>query len=169
MDDKKPAKKEGQDKSKKSHQNEEIEKLKVQLQELEKEKEMYKSHALRALADYQNLERRVQKEREENAAAVEARFIQKLLPFYDNLEKAEVFINDPGLKIIKDEFMQILKQSGLQEVDLSGKEFDPMTAEAIEVVEGRSDNIIIEVVRKGFMLKGKLLRPAHVKVSRKKS
>ncbi len=170
MDDKKSLRQDNQDKNKKSPKDpkEAITHLKQHIEVLEREKEIIKAQYLRALADYQNLERRVQKEKEENATIAEARFIQKLLPFYDNLEKAEVFIKDPGLKMIKDELSQILRQSGVQELDLKGKEFDPATAEAIEVIEGQEDNVIVEVVRNGFSYKNKLLRPAHVKVSKKK-
>jgi molecular chaperone GrpE len=93
--------------------------------------------------------------------------ILRLLPFLDNLEKAELFIKDPGLKMIKDQFMQTIKEMGVEEIDVMGKEFDPHTAEAIDIVEGEKDDIVVEVFEKGYKLGQKILRPAKVKVSKK--
>ncbi|QQG44641.1 MAG: nucleotide exchange factor GrpE [Candidatus Roizmanbacteria bacterium] len=133
-----------------------------------KDAEDYKDKYLRALADYQNFEKRVRQEKEYVAKMAEARIILKFLPFLDNLEKAEIFIKDQGLKMIKDQLIQALKQSGVEELDLQNKEFDPQYAEAVEVVEGDKDNIVVEVLQKGYLFEGQLLRPAQVKVSRKK-
>ena len=91
----------------------------------------------------------------------------KILPFLDNLEKAELFVNDEGLKISKDHFMQILKEAGLVEMDLMNKDFDPVYAEAIDIVEGKEDNKIVEVLKKGYMFEDKIIRIAQVKVSKK--
>ena len=140
--------------------NEEIERLK-------KELENCKNNYLRALADYQNLEKRVFEEKKEIINGANKNFITSLLPFLDNLEKAEVFIKDPGLKMIKDSFLTILKEAGLEEIDLLNKEYDPHVAEAIEVVPGEKDNVISEVIRKGYRLGDKILQTAQAKVTKK--
>ena len=85
----------------------------------------------------------------------------------DDLEKAEIFIKDPGLKLIFDKLKQVLKDEEVEEILLAGKEFDPHFAEAIEVVEGKEDNKIVEVLRKCYKFKGKILRVAQVRVSKK--
>ncbi|EKE14500.1 MAG: hypothetical protein ACD_12C00472G0001 [uncultured bacterium] len=90
----------------------------------------------------------------------------KILPFLDNLEKAEVFIKDPGLKISKDHFMQILNEAGLVEMDLLNKDFDPISSEAIDIVSGKEDNKVVEVLRKGYKFEDKIIRVAQVKVSK---
>ncbi|MCX7956010.1 MAG: nucleotide exchange factor GrpE [Patescibacteria group bacterium] len=136
-------------------------------EELKKQLEDYKNKYLRALADYQNLEKRVFEEKNKIINNANANFILKLLPILDNLEKAEVFLKDQGLKIIKDDLIKLLKEEGLEELDLLGKEFDPNFAEAIDVCEGERDNIIIDVLRKGYKFKNKILRVAQVKVSKK--
>ncbi len=134
----------------------------------EKEKEHYKQSYLRALADYQNLEKRVRQEKEQLKQEANSQLVSRLLTFLDELEKAEIFIKDQGLKMVKDKFYKMLSETGLEEVEVLGKEFDPHLAEAIEVVEGGRENIVVEVLRKGYKYNGKLLRPAQVKVEKKK-
>ena len=140
----------------------------AELQEITAERDDFKTKYLRALADYQNFERRVRDEREEIGKATQAMTILKLVGFLDNLDQAEMFIKDPGLKMIKDQFGQTLKSMGLEEIDMLDKEFDPHVAEAIDTVEGEKDDIVVEVLKKGYRFHGKVLRPAQVKVSRKK-
>ena len=141
-------------------QKEDIEKIK-------KERDEYKNSYLRALADYRNLEKRMIDERTELIKRADASLILKLLPFLDHLQKAEAFVKDDGLKIVKDDFVKILKELGLEEINVVGKEFDPHQAEAVDVIAGDKDNIIVEILRKGYMFEGKILRIAQVKVSRK--
>lgn len=136
-------------------------------QQLKKTAEDYKNKYLRALADYQNFENRTRQQRDEQTISVKKRLLTEMLPFLDNLEKAEVFLKDDGLKIIKKQFYQTLENEGLKEADLLGQEFDPHLAEAIEVVEGEEANKIVEVLRKGYMLGDEVLRVAQVKVSKK--
>jgi molecular chaperone GrpE len=91
----------------------------------------------------------------------------RILPFLDNLEKAEIFVKDEGLKISKVQFLQILKEAGLEEIDLLNKEFDPNLAEAVDIVPGKEDNKVTEVLRKGYKFEDKIIRVAQVKVSKK--
>ncbi len=134
---------------------------------LTQERDDFKNKYLRALADYQNLDRRMRDERVEIRKSAEANVILELLPFLDVLNQAEVFIKDQGLKMVKDKFVQQLADMGVKTMDLLNKEYDPYTAEAIEVVEGEKENMVVEIVRNGYMLYDKILRPAQVKVSKK--
>lgn len=145
-------------KVKKEHENTE---------ELKRLVEEYKHKYLRALADYQNFEKRVSEQKEEQIKNTTKKIVLNMLPFLDNLEKAEVFLKDEGLEMIKKQFQQALEKEGLKEIDVLGKEFDPHLAEAIDVVEGDKDNIITDVARKGYMLGDKVIRVAQVKVSKK--
>jgi len=147
-------------------QNQEV-KLKLEIETLKKELEDYKSKYLRALADYQNLEKRVIQEKEEVRKYANSLLILDLLPFLDHLDKAEIFIQDRGLKMIKNNFFSLLKRWGLEEIEILNKDFDPLLAEAVELVEGKKDNMVVEVVRKGYLYQGKVLRIAQVKVSKK--
>ena len=136
-------------------------------EDLKKQVEEFKNKYFRALADYQNLEKRAHEHRTRFIKTANNDFIIKLLPFLDNLEKAEVFVKNEGLKIAKDQLTQILKEAGLEEIEILGKSFDPNFAEAIEVIPGEKDNIVVEVLRKGYKLGDKILRVAQVKVSKK--
>lgn len=145
----------------------EIVNLKKELEKTIREKDEYKNKYLRALADYQNFEKRVKSESEWLKQKGKEEIIIKLFPFLDNLEKAEIFIKDDGLKQIKNSFYQILKEEKIEEIEVIGKTFDPHLAEAVEVVEGEKDNVVVEVVRKGYRRGEKILRVAQVKVSKK--
>lgn len=157
----------------------EIEKLRKDAEELKKqadnykqslkfsqqEGDNYKNKYLRALADYQNYEKRVREEKNQVQEFAITNILVRLLPFLDHLEKAEVFIKDKGLKMVKDNFEKVLKDIGLEEIQVEGKEFDLHLAEAVEVVEGDKDNVIKGILRKGYMLNGKVIRVAQVRVT----
>src|SRR3989338_5629959 len=103
----------------------EVKKLKEALEKTKKEAEDYKNKYLRALADYQNYEKRVSDEKSQIREQVLAQVLLKLLPFLDNLDKAEIFIKDSGLKMVKDSFYKRLSEMGFTEIQILGKEFDP--------------------------------------------
>lgn len=136
-------------------------------EELKRQAEDYKNKYLRALADYQNFEKRVREEKDGIGQSAIKNVLLKLLPFLDDLEKAELFIKDSGLKLIRENFYRTLQQMGLEELRLSGKPYDPFTAEAIEIVSGKDDNVITAEIRKGYKFKDSILRVAQVKVSKK--
>lgn len=131
----------------------------------EKQAEEYKNKYLRAIADYQNYERRVQDQRIEWTKNANKNVILKLLSFLDDLERAEVFVKDPNLSHVKDSFNKMLKNEGLEELDVLNKLYDPYTAEVIDMKEGEEDNKVVAVLRKGYTYNGQLLRVAQVVVS----
>jgi molecular chaperone GrpE len=138
-------------------------------EEMKRQTEEYKSKYLRAIADYQNLERRVQDQRVEWTKIANKNVILKLLTFLDDLERAEAFVKDANLAHVKDSFMKMLKAEGLEELDVLNKPYDPYTAEVIDMKEGEEDNLVLAIVRKGYTYNGQLLRVAQVTVSRKRA
>ncbi|EKE00038.1 MAG: hypothetical protein ACD_22C00100G0002 [uncultured bacterium] len=122
----------------------------------------------RALADYKNLEKRVAEEKEDIFALSNLVVISQLIPILDNMEMLEAHIKDTGLMLVLKEFKQVLKNNGLEEIDAVGKEFDPTTMEAVEMVEGEP-NKVISIDNKGYKIKEKLVRPVRVKVGQVKS
>lgn len=134
---------------------------------LTEERDEYKDKLLRALADYHNLEKRVSEERQELGRRAVQSFILRVLPFLDNLEQAEVFVKDKGLEMIKNSFTEILAKEGLIKIEVLNKEYDAHSAEAVDLVEGEKDNMVVEVVRNGYMFNGQVVRPAQVRVSKK--
>lgn len=138
-----------------------------QLRVIKTERDEYKDKLLRALADYHNLEKRVGEERQELGRRAVQSFILRVLPFLDNLEQAEVFVKDKGLELVKNSFIDMLEKEGLTKIEVLNKEYDVHSAEAVDLVEGEKDNMVVEVVRNGYMFNGQIVRPAQVKVSKK--
>jgi len=153
--------------SNKKIKSNEPEKNKPDYDFLQKEVSEYKNKYLRALADYQNLEARFSEEKKEIENKSNRKLVLQILPFLDNLEKAEVFVKDQGLKIARDELYRVFQGLGLEEVEVQGKEYDPYTAEVVEIVKGDKDNIVSQVLRKGYKLGNRIIRIAQVKVTKK--
>ena len=118
----------------------------------------------RALADYQNLEKRYEREKADFVAFANANLILRLLTILGHLEKAASVLKDKGLDLVVTEFKRVLEEEGVEEIKALGEQFNPQLMEAIETVEGEEENRVAEEVYKGYLLKGKLLLPAKVKV-----
>jgi molecular chaperone GrpE len=133
------------------------------------ELEVVKAMLARALADYDNLSKRVDRERADLGKIASIGVIIKLLPVLDNLERAQEHIKDSGLAIAIGELINVLKDEGLTVISPStGDEFDENTMEAIEVVSGERDNVVSEVTLTGWKYEdGTVVRHAKVKVSKK--
>lgn len=131
------------------------------------EAEEYKAKYLRALADYQNFERRMQEQRVEWIKSANKTLILKLLSFLDDLDRAELFIKDQNLIHVKNSFYKTLKGEGLEEIELMNTEYNPETAEVVNMAEGKEDGLIVGVLRKGYRYNGQIVRVAQVTVSKK--
>ncbi len=116
-----------------------------------------------AVADYRNLQKRVEEEKLGWRTFANESLLRSLLPVLDNLQKASTHIKDPGMDLTIKDFKQVLKNEGIEEILSDGEEFDPVVMEAVDVVEGEK-NKVIETVLTGYLLQNKLLRPARVKV-----
>ncbi len=139
-----------------------------QLVELQMKVEQFEAQWKRAAADYQNLEKRVQVERQEYARFAAKGVIEKLLSAVDDLEKAAKHLKDQGLNLALKKMHDLLKFEGLEKIEVVGKEFDIQSMEAISVIEGKDENKVVEEVRKGYMMHGSVIRPAQVIVSKLK-
>lgn len=134
----------------------------------DEEKEELTNKYLRALADYQNLEKQTQAWREDFVKFANQNLIIELLEVLDDLEKANEHLNDEGLKIVLDKLRKILENSGLEELDLLNTEYDPNTSEAVGMEAGEQENMVVKINKKGYKLNGKIIRVAKVIVSKKK-
>lgn len=131
-----------------------------------KEGEEWKAKYLRALADYQNLEKRAVQEKLEVRAYASELVLTKLLPVVDTFKRAEAHLGDTGLSLALKELEAFLTSQGVSKFEVVGKPFDPKFMECIEVVEG-GDSLVIEETRSGYVLHGKVIRVAQVKVGKK--
>ena len=126
----------------------------------------------RAVADYHNLEKRVSEGRSELTKWGTSELLMKLLPVLDHLDHALTGASETdkqsgwfkGVEMAVKEFNQVLQSEGLQEIQAEG-EFNPALHEALDTTEGE-DNKILKVLKKGYNLNGKVLRPAGVIVGR---
>ena len=126
----------------------------------------------RALADYQNLEKRVHADSSAVAHSLRSELVLKLLPVLDSLDQAVAGASESeaesgwlkGVMMSIKQFRQILAEEGLIEIPTDGK-FDPVLHEAIDVKEGENDKIL-DVVQRGYTFNGRVLRPAKVIVGK---
>jgi len=165
---------EGLDTGVTSAEEQQIEELKAEMEVLKKEKEETHNLLQRVKADFDNYRKRTRTEKEEAGFDAVSGFICKLLPVMDNLERAldsacqgEVGNNFiEGLEMIKKQVDQVLEQEGVVVSGVEGEKFDPSVHEAVmKTEEGEGDpDTVVEVFQKGYLMKGRVLRPAMVKV-----
>ncbi len=117
----------------------------------------------RSLADYQNLKKRIDSDKEDFIKFASASLIDKLLSVLDDLERAEKHLKDKGLGLVLNQFHQVLRSEGVKELKVADTSFDPQTSDCQQLVKGPK-NKIINVIQKGYSLNGRVLRPAKVKV-----
>lgn len=117
----------------------------------------------RSVADYRNLENRVREEKLEFIKFANKNLLGELLPAFDTLLLAAKYTEDNNLKITVKHILEVFKNAGVNKVETIGKKYDPETMEAVEVVDGEKD-MVIDETQPGFILNGKTLRPARVKV-----
>jgi molecular chaperone GrpE len=131
---------------------------------------------LRLYAEFDNYRKRVNKDKEELIKYGNERLLHELLPFIDHLEMALKHASNEassglveGVEITLKGLRKSLEKFGLAEIEAEGKPFDPSIHHAISQVEREDvdENTVVEELRKGYMLKDKVLRASLVAVSRK--
>ncbi len=143
---------------KEADNNNELEQLKNRLEEAENS---YK----RALADYQNLQKRVSDQRSDLTLSANKDLLLRILTVLDTLILAQKHDASEGLKVSINQFLDVLKSEGVSKIETEGAEFNPATMEAIGTGDGEEGKVI-EEIRIGYLLNGKLLRAAQVKVGK---
>lgn len=148
----------------------------VGVTELAAELEAAKDAALRAQADAMNVQRRAEQEIEKARKFALERFCGDLLSVVDNLERALESSGGEqgsaalaeGVELTRKGFMDVLAKHGVEAVDPTGEPFDPETAQAMSMVEqpDAEPNSVVAVMQKGYVLNGRLLRPAMVMVAK---
>jgi molecular chaperone GrpE len=127
---------------------------------------------LRGQAEFQNFRKRVEKERLEFAEYSSTEAVRALLPIIDDFERAlKVESADKefskGMHLILQRLYESLKKLGLEPLASAGQSFDPHIHHAVEMVETADapDHTILDEYQRGYNFKGRLLRPAMVKVA----
>lgn len=138
----------------------------IKTDELKKQLEEVTNNWKRALADYQNLEKRTKEEKEEFVKFANKNLILQLLPVLDTFDKLEEHLKDDGLALIVKQFRDILLSKGLKKIEVLGRDFSPEEMECVEVEEGE-ENKVLKETRPGYKMKDKIIRPAQVIVGKK--
>jgi|SRR5579885_761052 len=141
--------------------------LKKDWEALKETANQFENNYKRALADYQNLQKRVTNEKAEWVKLANRELLLRILPVLDTIFLAFKHSQDVSLQVSLQQFFDILKSEGVVRIETVGKEFNPELMEAIETVAGEEGKVV-EEVRAGFLLHDTLLRPAQVKVGAKK-
>lgn len=149
------------------------------LKSKDKELEEYRERLLRLHAEFDNFKKRMAKEKQEFMKYANESLILELIYIFDNFELAfnsatksrDFDALHKGVEMILNQMRGFLKEKGLERIESVGKKFDPTRHDAIEQIEmeGCEDNIVIEEFQPGYMLYGRIIRPAKVKVSKRKS
>ncbi len=160
--------------------SEEVKLLRKELDEYKKIEDDYLDRIKRLHADYDNYRKRTLKEQVEYIRRANKDLIEKLLPVIDSFEKALEVGKDlksesdefyKGINMIYRKLMEVLEKENIKVINPEGEEFDPQLCEAAatEAVEDVDEGTILEVLRKGYMIDDFLIRPAVVKVCKKKN
>lgn len=149
--------------------------LKEQLEQLRTQANEYADGWMRERADFQNYKRRMEREQQLQSQYLSGEILKKFLPIVDDLEQAlaslpkdDAFVPwANGLELILRKAQAMLEAEGLEAVAEAGAEFDPIVHQAItnEPSEEYASGQIIQVVRQGYRIGDRVLRPALVRVA----
>lgn len=146
-------------------------------EEPKKEEIDYKTKYFYVAAEMDNYRKRVEREKENLLKYGNERVIRDLLDVVDNFERTTTMLKGDedqkiknlvtGLDMIHKQFLDALEKHGLTPIQATGKEFDPNFHEALaqEYVEGTKPNEVVKEFQKGYLLNGRVVRPAKVVVS----
>ena len=154
---------------------EEIRRLKAALEAKTREAEAHQDRALRALAEFDNAKKRAARDREDYTRYANESLLREILPVLDNFERAlQAARAQPaasavvsGVELIQRELLRVLEKFGVAPFDSVGQPFDPTRHEAVARVSapGKPDMTVVDETARGYMLNGRVLRPAMVTVA----
>jgi len=144
---------------------------------LEEQRDAY-LEALRQLqADFENYKKRVIRDQQEDAEIKSAKLMEELLPVVDNFQLALKTIEGKdsatkkfrkGIELVYNELYQVLERRGLEPIEAEGALFDPEFHDAVSHEDNNEhdEEIVVEVLRPGYKVRGRVVRPAMVKVAK---
>lgn len=121
----------------------------------------------RTLADYQNLEKRIETQKQVFLTFSLLSIFDKLLASLDDFYLVQNHLKDKGLQMALDKLNSLLKSEGLEEIEALHKDFDPQTMDCVETTDQVSKDIVSEVKKTGYKFNGQVVRPAQVVVGTK--
>jgi len=148
----------------------------VELEKIKKERDEYLDGWRRAKADFLNYKKDEDERLRLVAECAREELMKKILLILDNLSRAEKEVAEEqkedklvkGFLQIASQWREFLKSEGIEEIETVGRPFNPELHEAVEEVDpsagGEKSGMVAEEVEKGYIIRGRLLRPAKVKV-----
>ncbi|WP_236707867.1 nucleotide exchange factor GrpE [Brevibacillus choshinensis] len=137
--------------------------------------EDHQNKMLRAMADMDNLRRRVRKEQEDLAKYASQKVVEELLPILDNFERALAADKEAmtleslltGVDMVYRQMVQVFDKEGLAAIQAKGQPFDPHVHQAVMQTQDPEfdSGVVVEELQKGYMFKDRVVRPAMVKVN----
>jgi molecular chaperone GrpE len=145
-----------------------------ELAKTQAERDEYLDTLRRVQADFENYRKRVIREQTALVERATEGLVERLLPVLDSFELAlrNLDADDvdervrKGVELVFAELLGVLEKTGLSRIEAEGKPFDPNEHEAVLQEGGEAEPVVTEVMRTGYRFKGRLLRPAMVKVTR---
>jgi molecular chaperone GrpE len=141
------------------------------------ERAQYLDLLQRSRAEFENYQKRNQKEREQERRYFQGALILDLLPLFDNFDRAMMAAQQAGekgplvdgVRLVQNQFLELLKRNNVSTIDALGKPFDPNLHQAVMQKPSAEvePNTVIQVLEQGFMNADRVLRPAKVIVSTK--
>jgi molecular chaperone GrpE len=147
-----------------------------QLETVQRQAAEYRGHLQRLQADFDNYRKRVLKEQTRAVEMASEPFVRRLLEVLDEFELAlmaaerrpdfDQFLR--GVELVYAKLLEVLRSEGVERIDAEGKPFDPELHEALmQTGEGDGEPFVADVLRQGYRMRSRVLRPAGVKVARK--
>jgi len=146
------------------------------IEALRAEAKQYRDHLQRLQAEFDNYRKRVLREQTTAVEQAARPVFRRLLEVLDDFDLALMHAQDRpdfdrflhGVELVYAKLLDTLRSEGLEQMDVQGKPFDPENHEALmQTGDGEGDPVVADVLRPGYMLKGRVLRPAGVRVERK--
>ena len=148
------------------HQGDALKKLKLKLKEAEAKAKEYLDGWQRTQADFVNLRKRDEEAKLDFVKFANSTLVEDLLPVLDSFTLALQHGNK-DIEPVYNQFMQVMCQRGLEESNPLGEKFNPKLHESIGSLPAQKkedDHKILEIVQKGYIMHGKIIRPARVKI-----
>jgi len=158
------------------HKNELLQKMEDEIKQLGNDLKNKEDRLLRLAAEFENFRKRNKREWELQKQQANADLIRELLGVLDDFHRAfenRVGEDDhftSGVRLIFSRLMDILSKYGVEEIDAVGKRFDPRFHEAFGEIDSEEidEGNIAQVIQRGYLLNGQVLRPARVLIARKR-
>jgi molecular chaperone GrpE len=139
------------------------------------ERDQYLDMLQRSRAEFENYQKRAQKDREQERRYMYGPLVFDFLPVLDNLDRAVVAAQQAGetgplvqgVALVQNQFLELLKRYGITRIDALGKPFDPNIHQAVmqQPAKDQPANTVVQVLEQGFMNQDRVLRPAKVVVA----